>query len=70
MEHDALPPSRITRLLEEISREKAVKYRAGGRGMDNVLTAEVLIGLDLLPRDRFFAQVVRSCSGAVVLGNN
>ncbi|MBG6183041.1 hypothetical protein IWX65_000988 [Arthrobacter sp. CAN_A214] len=65
MEHDALPPSMIARLLEEISWEKAVKYRRGGRGMENVLTAEVLIGLDLLPRVHFFAHVVKSCSGAV-----
>ena len=45
MEHDTLPPSMIARLLEEISWEKAVKYRRGGRGMENVLTAEVLIAL-------------------------
>ncbi|MHA7239541.1 hypothetical protein [Arthrobacter sp. TMS1-12-1] len=65
MDNDVLQPSMIARLLEEISWEKAVKYRAGGRGMENVLTAEVMMGLDLLPRDHFFAQVVRSCSGAV-----
>lgn len=65
MEHDALPLSMIARLLEEISWEKAVRYRRGGRGMENVLTAEVLIGLDLLPRGHFFAEVVNSCSGSV-----
>ncbi len=32
--------------------------------MENVLTAEVLIGLDLLPRTHFLAAVVDSCSGA------
>ena len=64
MDNDVLQPSMIARLLEEISWEKAVKYRAGGRGMENVLTAEVLMGLDLLPRDHFFGQVIRSCSGA------
>ncbi|MDN4612338.1 hypothetical protein [Arthrobacter burdickii] len=30
MEHDTLPPSMIARFLEEISWEKAVKYRRGG----------------------------------------
>lgn len=64
MDHDPTPPSMITRLLEEISWEKAVNYRRGGRGMENVLTAEVLIGLDLLPRTHFLAAVVDSCSGA------
>ncbi len=54
----------IARLLEEISWEKAVKYRRGGRGMENVLTAEVLVALDLLPRSHFFAAVVDCCSGA------
>jgi hypothetical protein len=65
MDNDVMPPSMITRLLEEISWEKAVRYRAGGRGMENVLTAEVLMGLDLLPRAQFFGQVVRSCLGGV-----
>ncbi|OUM41062.1 hypothetical protein B8W73_11980 [Arthrobacter agilis] len=32
--------------------------------MENVLTAEVLIALDLLPRRHFFAAVIDSCSGA------
>lgn len=64
MDNDVLQPSMIARLLEEISWEKAVKYRAGGRGMENVLTAEVMMGFDLLPRDHFFGQVMRSCSGA------
>lgn len=59
----------ITRLLEEISWEKAVRYRAGGRGMENVLTAEVLGGLDLLPRTHFLAAVLRSCSGASTTRN-
>ncbi|MDQ0733797.1 hypothetical protein [Arthrobacter agilis] len=64
MELEAPSPSMIARLLEEISWERAVKYRNGGRGMENVLTAEVLIALDLLPRSHFFAAVVNSCSGA------
>ncbi len=54
----------IARLLEEISWEKAVKYRMGGRGMENVLTAEVLGGLDLLPRNYFFGAVIRASNGA------
>ncbi|MUK01333.1 hypothetical protein GM708_04975 [Vibrio cholerae] len=65
MEPLELPPSMIARLLEEISWEKATKYRRGGRGMENVLTAEVLIALDLLPRSHFFAALVDSCVGAV-----
>jgi hypothetical protein len=65
MESPELPPSMIARLLEEISWEKATKYRRGGRGMENVLTAEVLIALDLLPRSHFLAAVIDSCSGAV-----
>jgi hypothetical protein len=64
MKPDDLPPSMIARLLEEISWEKATKYRRGGRGMENVLTAEVLIALDLLPRNHFFGAVIDSCSGA------
>ncbi|MHA7181601.1 hypothetical protein ACX80J_15965 [Arthrobacter sp. MDB2-24] len=64
MEPDAPPPSMIARLLEEISWEKATKYRRGGRGMENVLTAEVLIALDLLPRSHFFAALIDSCAGA------
>lgn len=64
MESANLPPSMIARLLEEISWEKATKYRRGGRGMENVLTAEVLIALDLLPRSHFLAAVINSCSGA------
>jgi hypothetical protein len=64
MEPEDLPPSMIARLLEEISWEKATKYRRGDRGMENVLTAEVLIALDLLPRSHFFGAVVAASSGA------
>jgi hypothetical protein len=54
----------VGKLLEEISWEKAKDYRAGGRGRENVLTAEVLIGLDFLPRTEFLAAVVGAAHGA------
>jgi len=54
----------VGKLLEEISWEKAKDYRAGGQGRENVLTAEVLIGLDFLPRTEFLAAVVGAASGA------
>lgn len=34
-------------------------YRDGGRGMENVLTADVLAALDMLPRSHFFSGVLR-----------
>lgn len=56
----------IGRLLEEISWEgKSVRfYRRGGRGRENVLTAEVMLSLDLLPRTHFLAEVLRAAHGA------
>lgn len=54
----------VGKLLEEISWEKARDYRAGGQGRENVLTAEVLVGLDFLPRTDFLGAVVRSAHGA------
>lgn len=54
----------IGKLLEEISWEKARDYRAGGQGRENVLTAEVLVGLDFLPRTEFLGNVIRSAHGA------
>jgi hypothetical protein len=54
----------VGKLLEEISWEKARDYRAGGQGRENVLTAEVLMGLDFLPRTHFLAAVVRAAHGA------
>ncbi|MDQ0260441.1 hypothetical protein J2W20_002345 [Sinomonas atrocyanea] len=54
----------IGRLLEEISRETAVRYRSGGRRLENVLTAEVLMPLSYLPRDVFLGEVLRSANGA------
>jgi len=58
--------SAIGRLLEEISWEGArVRgYREGGRGLENVLTTEVFMLLDFLPRDRFLAPVIQAAHGA------
>lgn len=56
----------IGRLLEEISWEgKSVRaYRDGGRGRENVLTAEVLWPLSCLPREAFLAEILRQAHGA------
>ncbi|WP_142057805.1 hypothetical protein [Pseudarthrobacter sp. B4EP4b] len=54
----------VGKLLEEISWEKARDYRTGGQGRENVLTAEVLVGLDFLPRTYFLAAVIRAAHGA------
>lgn len=54
----------VGKLLEEISWEKAQNYRKGGRGRENVLTAEVLVGLDFLPRTEFLGNILRSAHGA------
>lgn len=54
----------VGRLLEEISWQKAVRYRQGGRGIEDVLTAEVFMPLDYLPRDSFFGEVFRRSHGA------
>ncbi|MBE4717308.1 hypothetical protein [Pseudarthrobacter sp. AB1] len=54
----------VGKLLEEISWEKARDYRKGGQGRENVLTAEVLVGLDFLPRTEFLGGVLRSAHGA------
>ena len=41
-------------LLDELSWEgNAWKYREGGLGLENVLTAEVFQALDFLPREAF-----------------
>jgi hypothetical protein len=63
---DAVNASVIGRLLEEISWEgSAVSgYRSGGRGRENVLTAEVLQALDYLPRAQFLGSVVAAAHGA------
>jgi hypothetical protein len=56
----------VGRLLEEISWEGANvrAYRKGGRGRENVLTAEVLWPLSLLPRDAFLGGVIAAAHGA------
>lgn len=55
----------VGRLLDEISWEgNARKYRGGGRGSENVLTAEVFYSLDFLPRAAFLGQILASAHGA------
>jgi hypothetical protein len=56
--------SMVGKLLEEVSWEHATSYRQGGRGRENVLSAEVMMALDFLPRDRFLGAVVRAAAGA------
>lgn len=58
-------PTHIGRLLQEVSWEGNAKhYRAGGRGRENVLTAEVFQSLDFLPREAFLGRILRSAHGA------
>jgi hypothetical protein len=55
----------IGRLLEEISwGPNVTTYRGGGRGFENVLTAEVFQALDFLPRAAFLGGVVESAHGS------
>lgn len=55
----------IGRLLDEISWEgNAKRYRGGGRGMENVLTAEVFYPLSFLPRIAFLGEVIAGAHGA------
>ena len=56
----------IGRLLEEISWEGASVrgYRLGGRGRENVLTAEIFLPLGYLPRRAFLGEVLRVAHGA------
>ncbi|MDR6637090.1 hypothetical protein [Paenarthrobacter nitroguajacolicus] len=63
---DGRSGSVIPRLLEEISWESAVGYRQGGRGRENVLSAEVLLALDHLPRRSFLGAVIDAAHGADV----
>lgn len=57
--------SPIRRLLDEISWEgNATKYRDGGLGKENVLTAEVWQALNFLPRDAFLGRVLSGAHGA------
>ena len=51
----------IVNLLDEVSWEgTTAPYRGGGRGRENVLTAEVWQALDLLPRTAFLGAVLDS----------
>lgn len=56
----------LGRLLEELSWVgNTIKgYRYGGRGFENVLTAEVFQALDFLPRQYFLGAVVEASHGA------
>ena len=55
----------VGRLLEEISWEgNARKYRDGGRGKENVLTAEVFYPLSFLPRAVFLGEIIAGAHGA------
>lgn len=57
--------SAVRRLLDELSWEgNPRKYRDGGLGLENVLTAEVFQALDFLPRQAFLARVLAGASGA------
>lgn len=59
------PPTPLTSLLDEISWEgNARKYRGGGRGTENALTAEVFDALDILPRSTFLGRVLAAATGA------
>ncbi len=59
-----LAVSMVGKLLEEVSWEHATSYRQGGRGRENVLSAEVMMALDFLPRDRFLGAAIRAATGA------
>ena len=64
---EALPGiamSMVGKLLEEVSWERATSYRQGGRGRENVLSAEVMMALDFLPRHRFLGSAIRAAEGA------
>lgn len=58
--------SAIGRLLEEISwtGSQVTAYRGGGRGFENVLTAEVFQALDFLPRTSFLGEVIDCAHGS------
>ena len=60
-------PRVLGRLLEELSwvGNTIKDYREGGRGFENVLTAEVLQSLDFLPRQSFLGSIVEVSQGAI-----
>jgi len=55
----------IGRLLAEVSWQgnKVKQYRNGGRGLENVLTAETILALDLLPRSWFLGGIFKNLNG-------
>lgn len=55
----------IGRLLAEVSWQgnKVKQYRDGGRGLENVLTAETILALDLLPRSWFLGEIFKNLNG-------
>lgn len=56
----------LGRLLEELSWVGSTieSYRTGGRGFENVLTAEVFQALDFLPRQAFLGAIIEASQGA------
>ena len=59
-----IAPTVIGRLLAEVSWEDATQYHNGGRGRENVLTAEVFQSLDFLPRADFLGGALCTAQGA------
>lgn len=57
-------PTALGRLLTVVSWEGAAvrAYRRGGRGLENVLTADVLNALEALPRTCFLGEVLRAAN--------
>ena len=56
----------LGRLLEELSwvGKTINTFREGGRGFENVLTAEVFQALDFLPRTTFLGKIIAASEGA------
>jgi hypothetical protein len=62
------PPSVLGRLLVEVSwGGNPVAYRRGGRGLENVLTAEVFQALEFLPRTAFLGRVLAGVRQALAV---
>lgn len=65
------PASLISHLLWGISwegRNVNEKYRNGGRGVEEVLTTEVLLGLEFLPRRPFCERLIKHLSSGRTFG--
>ena len=58
--------SLLNHLLREVSwvGKDIFKYRDGGVGFENVLSAETLQAIDFLPRTQFLGQILRGAHGA------